>query len=61
MNLMRNNFKCFCALVLFHNNTTIKARVVSKMLKDYLSYLFLGFRNIYFNKLSLDNMVYFHN
>ena len=29
--------------------------------KDCLPYLFHGFRNKYFNKISLDNMLYFQN
>ena len=29
--------------------------------KDCLPYLFPGFRNKYFNKISLDNMLYFQN
>ena len=29
--------------------------------KDYLPHLFHGFRNKYFNKISLDNMLYFHS
>ena len=29
-------------------------------LKDYLPHLFHGFRNKYFNKISFDNMLYFH-
>ena len=30
-------------------------------IKDCLPHLFHGLRNIYFNKISLDNMLYFHN
>ena len=30
-------------------------------LKDCLPHLFHGFRNRHFNKISLDNMLYFHN
>ena len=30
-------------------------------LKDGLSYLFYSFRNKYFNKISLGNMLYFQN
>ena len=30
-------------------------------LKHYLPHLFHGFRNKYFNKISLDSMLYFHN
>ena len=29
--------------------------------KDWLPHLFHGFRNRQFNKISLDNMLYFHN
>ena len=29
--------------------------------KDCLPHLFHGFRNKYFNKISLDNMLYFHD
>ena len=29
--------------------------------KDYHSHLFHGFENKYFNKITLDNMLYFHN
>ena len=31
------------------------------VLKDNLPHLFHDFRNKYFNKISLDNMLYFHN
>ena len=31
------------------------------LLTDCLPYLFHGFRNKYFNKISLDNMLYFQN
>ena len=31
------------------------------VLKDYLPHLFHGFRKKYFNKISLDNVLYFHN
>ena len=31
----------------------------SDLLKDCLRYLFLGFRNKYFNKISLENLLYF--
>ena len=31
------------------------------LLKDCLPYLFHGFRNKYFNKISLDNMLFFQN
>ena len=34
---------------------------LSHALKDCLPYLFHGFRNKYFNKISLDNMLYFQN
>ena len=33
----------------------------SKYNKDCLPYLFHGFRNKYFNNISLDNMLYFQN
>ena len=29
--------------------------------KDWLPHLFHGFRDKYFNKISFDNMLYFHN
>ena len=32
-----------------------------KVFKDCLPYLFHSFRNKYFNKISLDNMLYFQN
>ena len=32
----------------------------SLTLKDVLSDLFHGFRNKYFNKISLENLLYFH-
>ena len=31
------------------------------IVKDDFPHLFLGFRNKYFNKISLDNMLYFHS
>ena len=35
--------------------------VLFSILKDCLLYLFHGFRHKYFNKISLDNLLYFQN
>ena len=46
------NFRDFIQVYVFTTN---------HHLKDCLTYLFHGFRNKYFNKISLDNMLYFQN
>ena len=38
-----------------------ESRKVFALLKDGLPYLFHSFRNKYFNKISLGNMLYFQN
>ena len=35
--------------------------VSERLIKDYRPHLFQGFKNKYFNKISLDNMLYTHS
>ena len=39
----------------------VSVDLIIYFIKDCLPYLFHGFRNKYFNKISLDNMLYFRN
>ena len=43
------------------NRFTLLLVEILILFKDCLPYLFPGFRNKYFNKTSLDNMLYFQN
>ena len=43
-----------------YSNKTSK-QIYHTFLKDCLPYLFHGFRNKYFNNISLDSMLYFQN
>ena len=44
---------------MFYQNEDYES--VRKVLKDGLPYLFHSFRNKYFNKISLGNLLYFQN
>ena len=48
-------------LMLANHGTMVRSLQRNGAFKDYLPHLFHGFRSKYFNKLSLDNMLYFHN
>ena len=42
-------------------SSLIRYVFIMVLLKDCLPYLFHGFRNKYFNKIYLDNVLYFQN
>ena len=58
---LRINISCIKTLQILSLSPVIRKSELFNYFKDYRPHLFHGFRNKYFNKISLDDMLYTHS